>query len=961
MRRLGATGRHPLFASRLVLLALAAVLAACQAAPLSPAGKKRGGPPKAEAPRAGGPGSFVGAGQGPGLIAPGGDTGPGSGLLAPLPAGAAIVGKVKAPAGLISDGGGGLISDKGASMISNNGGSFVGGSRYALSSLEERPMAGVPVALVLANGDPVRDAAGAPIATVTGPDGAYRLPYAGSDANVLVLATLPGGKGEVLAFVPRGRREGPETVDLDTGSTLAMGYVLARYVRRDQAILEKLPAALAAETRAQVAAAIATAPPPTDLTPSQVVARVEGLRRLDAALDSQLELVRRALLAGVSNQGVGRAATDVEISPQRALRSPLGDIVWADATSARVFRKDHEGRIAVLAGVGTWSGGLAGGAGGQAASGDGGPATAASLVPAAIAYAPDGALLIADLLSGTVRRVDAAGMIATFARFPTGTYFMDLEALPDGTCRVSTPSALYSLDTAGVPTLIAGAETPGVPWMTYLDAKKAAGDGGPPAAARFGGILGIGCDPRTGDTLVFDFPGKVRRVARDVVTHVAGAGKANVGSGDGGPLEAAIFGPAGDVGVDAAGRLWIADGNSHRLRRVDDGVIETIAGTGAPGSVGDGGPARQAALGLPLAFSFGADGEVLIVADGLIRRLADGVLSTEVGALALRTDARPPGEVQLWQPEFVRFEPATGAILVADMRHIWRWRLEADTFEIVSSRGAGGTAFSEGGSARDSYLNVFAGLVVEPDGGLLYTGSDPVGSGLPLIVRQAGDRMTSVMGALHKTSITKLPAAIDAKVPFMARLARIGDEIFVATASPTPVVYVFREGGVVRRFGGAGTKPAAAGPFADYQLAGVGAFEAGPDGALYLGDNGRLLRLDPATGEASIVVGGDPKTPPADGVPAVEAQFGSLSAAGWDASGRLHIGDALLSQVWRVEAPSGQLRLVAGKGSPNLAGATLDEALGHPAGLAFDAAGDLFVADRALHQVKRVPAARLPQ
>jgi hypothetical protein len=71
------------------------------------------------------------------------------------------------------------------------------------------------------------------------------------------------------------------------------------------------------------------------------------------------------------------------------------------------------------------------------------------------------------------------------------------------------------------------------------------------------------------------------------------------------------------------------------------------------------------------------------------------------------------------------------------------------------------------------------------------------------------------------------------------------------------------------------------------------------------------------------------------------------------------VAASLRAQVWRVEG-DGTLRQVAGKGSANLAGSTLDDGLGFPAGLAFDAAGDLFIADRTLHQVKRIPAADLP-
>ncbi len=43
------------------------------------------------------------------------------------------------------------------------------------------------------------------------------------------------------------------------------------------------------------------------------------------------------------------------------------------------------------------------------------------------------------------------------------------------------------------------------------------------------------------------------------------------------------------------------DENNHRIRRVDNsGIITTVAGNGTAGSSGDGGPAIDAGLNLPL-------------------------------------------------------------------------------------------------------------------------------------------------------------------------------------------------------------------------------------------------------------------------------------------------------------------------------------------------------------------------
>jgi hypothetical protein len=70
---------------------------------------------------------------------------------------------------------------------------------------------------------------------------------------------------------------------------------------------------------------------------------------------------------------------------------------------------------------------------------------------------------------------------------------------------------------------------------------------------------------------------RVCMASNGVITTVAENGLGGF-SGDGGPATSAqLFGSKG-VAVDSAGNLFIADTNSHRIRRVSNGVITTVAG-----------------------------------------------------------------------------------------------------------------------------------------------------------------------------------------------------------------------------------------------------------------------------------------------------------------------------------------------------------------------------------------------
>ncbi|TFE38013.1 hypothetical protein E3E14_29610, partial [Streptomyces sp. ICN441] len=80
------------------------------------------------------------------------------------------------------------------------------------------------------------------------------------------------------------------------------------------------------------------------------------------------------------------------------------------------------------------------------------------------------------------------------------------------------------------------------------------------------------------------------------ISTVAGTGAAGFG-GDGGPATAARLHTPLSVTVDSTGNLYIADHGNHRIRKITaDGTISTVAGTGAAGFAGDGGPAASAQL-----------------------------------------------------------------------------------------------------------------------------------------------------------------------------------------------------------------------------------------------------------------------------------------------------------------------------------------------------------------------------
>lgn len=176
--------------------------------------------------------------------------------------------------------------------------------------------------------------------------------------------------------------------------------------------------------------------------------------------------------------------------------------------------------------------------------------------------------------------------------------------------------------------------------------------------------------------------------AEGLVWTVAGNGEKGF-SGDGGPATEAALNfpksenpePGGALALDeAAGLLYIADTESHRIRVVDleSGLIDTVAGDGTPGFLD--GDAASAQFNFPRDIVL--DGDRLLIADGdnnALRALdlSSGQVTTlaGTGAEGAEGDGGPALEATFNRPFGVEID-GDGLIYVADtfnhkLRVLW--------------------------------------------------------------------------------------------------------------------------------------------------------------------------------------------------------------------------------------------------------------------------------------------------
>jgi len=254
------------------------------------------------------------------------------------------------------------------------------------------------------------------------------------------------------------------------------------------------------------------------------------------------------------------------------------------------------------------------------------------------------------------------------------------------------------------------------------------GDGKPPDKADF-----IEPAPRyLGGTMYFVDPQGclVRRVVNGVVERFAGTGRFGKG-GEGGPATQADLSLPIGIGMHPKTKeIYITNLWLPRVLKVDNsGKATVVAGNGTQGFGGDGGPALQAQLNYPTAVAFKKDGTMFIAdfANNRIRVVeVNGTINTYAGNgnRGFAGDGGPAKDAQLWSPNDLAVD-ASDNLYVTDMNNQRIRRIDAaEPHRITTIAGTGERGFSgDGGKATEAKLNIPRGLAFGPGGVLYFTDS----------------------------------------------------------------------------------------------------------------------------------------------------------------------------------------------------------------------------------------------
>ncbi len=464
-------------------------------------------------------------------------------------------------------------------------------------------------------------------------------------------------------------------------------------------------------------------------------------------------------------------------------------------------------------------------------------------------------------------------------------------------------------------------------------------------AARFYRPSGVAVDA-SGNVFVADtFNNKIRKItAAGVVTTFAGSGSSGSANGTG---SAASFNSPTGVAVDAGGNVFVADLGNHRIRKITAaGAVTTHAGSGVSGSAN--GTGTAASFNSPQGVAVDQGGSVFVADQGnhKIRKItAAGVVSNFAGSGTGGNTDGTGTSASFLSPQGVVVD-ASGNVFVAD---VYNSRIRKITSAgVVTTFAGSGSQGGGDGTGMASSFNSPTGVAVDASGNVFV--ADSVNNRIRKIT-PAGV-VSSLAGRSLSADGTGTAASFNG--PYGATVDA-GGNIFVADSSNNKIRKI-TPAGVVSTVAGSGSEGSADGPAmeASFRYPQDVAMDTG--GNIFVADswNNKIRKITPAGVVSTFAgsgVGGS-----LDGIGA-EARFNQPNGVAVDASGNVFVADSSNSKI-RMISPSGVVTTFAGSGVyGSLDGNSNEASFRLPRGIALDADGNVFVADSAANNIRKITPA----
>jgi len=502
------------------------------------------------------------------------------------------------------------------------------------------------------------------------------------------------------------------------------------------------------------------------------------------------------------------------------------------------------------------------------------------------------------------------------------------------------------------------------------------GDGGPALEAQIRASYGVSVDSWGNVYIADSANNRIRKVAASgLITTVAGNGD-DAFAGDGGAATLASLRAPWSVHADAARNLTIADTENNRIRRVDaaTGIITTVAGSGSQGYDGDATPPTQAKIDNPRNVCVDAAGNVYIADtdNHRIRKVA-AEIDPETGFRLVTTvagngedvysgDGGPAGEASLKTPSDLCLD-AAGNLYIADTGNNRIRKVDAVTGVITTVAGNGVATYSgDGGLATSASLKAPCGVAVDDAG--------------DIFIADTGNHRVRKVSASDGTiqTLAGTGSGGDSGDGGMADEAQLNAPQGVAVDNDTEIVYIADTGNSrVRRVDGGNIETAAGTGSAGYN--GDGGAATGAElnkprkicvswaGSLFIADadNNRIRKVDLSTTIITTVAGNGDGGYLGDGVLATSTRLNKAGGVTVDAAGNLLIADTGNARIRKVAFATQIITTEAGSGNAGYwgdANPATQALLNKPKGVFEDSAGNVYISDTDNRRIRKVLASK---
>ncbi len=738
-------------------------------------------------------------------------------------------------------------------------------------------------------------------------------------------------------------------------------------------------------------------------------------------------------IAGYSGDGL--PATDEELyKPCGLFKDGAGNIYIADCYNNLVRKINTSGIISTVAGNGS-----------SGFSGDGGQATNAKLQePVALFMDPSGNLYIADYLNHCVRKVNSSGIISTVAGIGGSSGFSG-DGTPATGALLNGPEGVFmdasgnlyisdafnqrirKVSASGIISTFAGNGTPGF-----------SSDGIPATNSELNYPFGVVGDASGNIYIADQVSNRIRKVnTSGIISTIAGTGATGY-FGDGGAATSAQLNYPCFLYLEAAGNnLYFSDRHNHVVRKINSsGIISTIAGTGTPGYTGDGAAATLATLNWPTGLMVDNAGNILFsdYNNNVIRMVGSpndpptfnmghnqtllvcensGLVSinsylpisdsdagqTETWVLhsaplhgtviGLPYSVTSPGSTAAITPTGVSYHPTSGysgtdsfKVWVNDgtsidsttihvtVQSFFAGHITPDPVNICPSNTATLSADTAGGtwsSSNTAIATVSGGVVTGVSAGFVaisYTITNSCGTTSSATEVAVGNKVISTFAGTGVAGYTGDGGA--------ATAAKFNNTHGISVDPATGMIYIVDDfnsavrkvdptTGIVTAVAGNGTAGyTGEGSATTHEMNQPFEVLADGSGNIYItdGSNNRVRKVN-SSGIISTIAGTGTAGSLGDGGQATDAQLNVPAGIVFDAAGNMFIGDISNNKIRKID-PSGIITTYAGTGTLGFGGdggQATAALLSHPNYLKMDPNGNLLIVDNGNHRVRKIDAA----